>query len=88
MSFLRRPWSHDLGSTRTLVTLLRPWIRRFTMIISARRLRTSSKFSGQELEEIHRNIGSLETCLSRFEFLRAQSSYCYEKGADRPVVSV
>ena len=24
-------------------------------------LRTSSKFSGQEFEEIHRNIGSLET---------------------------
>ena len=31
----RRPKSHDLGSTRTLVTLLRPWIRRFTVIISA-----------------------------------------------------
>ena len=32
VSFLRRPRSHDLGSTHTLVTLLRPWIRRFTMI--------------------------------------------------------
>ena len=32
--FLQRPRSHDLASTRTLVTLLRPWIRRFTMIIS------------------------------------------------------
>ena len=60
-SFLRRPWSNGLGSTRTLVTLLRPWIRRFTMIISAWWLRTSSKFSGQEFEEIHRNIGSSET---------------------------
>ena len=60
-SFLRRPGSNDLGSTRTLVTLLRPWIRRFTMIISARWFRTSSKFSGQEFEEIHRNIGSSET---------------------------
>ena len=29
--------------------LLRPWIRRFTMIISALWLRTSSKFSGQEI---------------------------------------
>ena len=34
-SFLRRPWSHDLGSTRTLVTLLRLQIRRLTIIISA-----------------------------------------------------
>ena len=31
-SFLRRLWSHDLGSTDTLFTLLRPCIRRFTMI--------------------------------------------------------
>ena len=60
-SFLRRPWSNGLGSIRTLVTLLRSWIRRFTMIISAWWLRTSSKFSGQEFEEIHRNIGSPET---------------------------
>jgi len=29
-------------------TLLRPWIRRFTMIISAWCLRTSSKFSGKK----------------------------------------
>ena len=50
-----------MGSTRTLVALLRPWMRRFTMIISAWWLRTSSKFSCQEFEEIHRNIGSLET---------------------------
>ena len=34
-----------LGSTRTQVTLFRPWIRRFTMIISAWWLRTSSKFT-------------------------------------------
>ena len=59
-SILRRPWSNDLGSTRILVTLLRPWIRRFTMIISAWWLWTGSKFSGQEFEEIHRNIGSTE----------------------------
>ena len=52
---LRRPWLHDLGSTRTLVTLLRPWIRRFTMIICAWWLRTSSKFNGQVFEEIHWN---------------------------------
>ena len=60
-SFLRQPRSNDLGSTRTLVTLLRPWIRRFTMIISAWWLQTSSKFSGQEFQEIHKNIGSSET---------------------------
>ena len=44
-----------------MVTLLRPWIGRFTMIISAWRLQTSIKFSGQEFEEINRNIGSVET---------------------------
>ena len=60
-SFLRRPWSHDMGSILTLVALLRRWIRRFTMIIFACWLRTSSKFSGQEIEENHRNIGSMET---------------------------
>ena len=60
-SFLRRPWSNDLGSTRTLFTLLRPWIKRFTMIIFAWWIRTSSKFSGQEFEEILRNIESSET---------------------------
>ena len=34
-SFLQRSLSNELGSNSTLVTLLRPWIRRFTMIISA-----------------------------------------------------
>ena len=63
-SFLLRPWSHDLGSTRTLlVTLLRPWIRRFGISFSAWWLRTSRKFNGQEFEEIHRNIGSLEASI-------------------------
>ena len=41
----------DLGSTPTLVTLLRPWIQRFTMIISAWWFRTSSKFNGREFKE-------------------------------------
>ena len=40
--FLRQPLSHDLGSARTLVTLLRPWIRHFTMIISAEWLPTQA----------------------------------------------
>ena len=52
---------HILGSTHTLVLLLRPWIRHFTMIISAWWLPTSRKFSGQEFEEIHRYVESLET---------------------------
>ena len=89
MSFLRRPWSHDLGSTLTQnrpassqrqtgraktprvkpvaskrFASLRPWIRRFTMDICAGWLSTSSKFSGQEFEEIHRNIESLKTSKS------------------------
>ena len=45
----------------TLVTLLRPWIRRFTMIISAWWLQTTSKFSGKKFEEFNKNIESLET---------------------------
>ena len=60
-SFLQRPWSNDPGSTRTLVTLLCFWIRSFTMIISAWWLQTSCKFTGQQFEEIVKNIGSLET---------------------------
>ena len=46
--FLRRFWSHDLGSTRLLVSLLRLWIRYCTMIISAWWLQTSSKFTWEE----------------------------------------
>ena len=45
-----------MSSTRTLVTLLRPWIRRFTIIISAWWLRTSSKFTW---EEVKTSIGKL-----------------------------
>ena len=51
----------DLGSTLILVPLLRPRTRRFTTITSAWWLQTSSKFRGQEFEEIHRNIESSET---------------------------
>ena len=40
--------------------LLRPSVRRF-IIISAWWLRTSSKFNGQDFEEICRNFGLLET---------------------------
>ena len=41
--------------------LLRPWTKRFAMIITAWWLRTSSIFSGQEFEKMHMNFGSLET---------------------------
>ena len=60
-SLLRWSWSHDMDSTITLIMLMRPWVRRLTMIISAWWLRTSIKFSGEEFEEIHKDIGSLET---------------------------
>ena len=55
------PTSYAYGSTSTLVTLLRPWIRHIAIVIFVRWLRTSSKFSGKDFEEIRRNIGSLET---------------------------
>ena len=88
-SFLRRPWLHDLGSTRTLITLLRPWIRRFTIITSAWWLWTSIKISGQKFDEIHGNIRPMETPISRCRFLQPRScSHCNEKCADRPTVSV
>ena len=45
----------------------------------------SSKFSGQEFKETHRNIGSSETPISRCGFLQSRSSRCNEKCADRPI---
>ena len=86
-SFLRSLWLHDLGSTPIPLSFLRLWIRRFTMIISAWWLRTSSIFSGQELEEIHRNMDHWKL-LSRCGFLQPRSRHCNEKCADRPIVSV
>ena len=55
-SWLRRPLSHDLGSTRTLVTSLRPWIRRFSMIISAWWLRTNGEFTWEEIKRKPENL--------------------------------
>ena len=55
-SFLRRPCCMIVGSTGTLVSLLRPWIRRFTMIISAWWLRTSSKFMWEEVKGQPENL--------------------------------
>ena len=46
---------------RTLVTLLRPWIRRFTIIISAWWLRTSSKFTWEEVKTSTGKLGKWST---------------------------
>ena len=46
--------SHDLSSTHSLVTSLRHWIGRYTMIISTWWLRTSTKFNEQKFKEIHK----------------------------------
>ena len=50
-----------MSSTRTLVTLLRPWIRRFSMIISAWWLRTSSKFTREEVKTSTGKLGKWST---------------------------
>ena len=55
-SFLAGDFHPNHGLKRTLVTLLRSWIRHCTIIISIFWLRTSSKFTGEEFEEIRRNI--------------------------------
>ena len=50
-----------MSSTRTLVALLRPWIRRFTIIISAWWLRTSSKFTWEEVKMSTGKLGKWST---------------------------
>ena len=60
-SFLRRPRSHDLGSTRTQVTWLRPWIRRFTMIISAWWLRTKQHIYVERSQTSTGKLGTRST---------------------------
>ena len=50
-----------MSSTRTLVTLLSPWIRRFTIIISAWWLRTSSKFTWEEVKTSTGKLGKWST---------------------------
>ena len=70
---------------RTLETLMRPWIRRFTIIISVW-LRTSSLFSGQEFKEIQRALDHWKL-VSKYGFLQANSSYRNKKCADHPTLS-
>ena len=50
-----------MSSTCTVVTLLRPWIRRFTIIISAWWLRTSSKFTWEEVKTSTGKLGKWST---------------------------
>ena len=50
-----------MSSTRTQVTLLRPWIRRFTIIISAWWLQTSSKFTWEEVKTSTEKLGKWST---------------------------
>ena len=50
-----------MSSTRTLVMMLRPWIRRFTIIISAWWLRTSSKFTWEEVKTSTGKLGKWST---------------------------
>ena len=50
-----------MSSTRTPVTLLRLWIRRFTIIISAWWLRTSSKFTWEEIKTLTGKLGKWST---------------------------
>ena len=50
-----------MSSTRTLVALLRPWIRRFTIIISAWWLRTSSKVMWEEVQTSTVKLGKQST---------------------------
>ena len=61
--------------------MLRPWIRRFTMIISDWWIQTSSKFRGQKFEDALRNIVPPETPPSSSGFLQTRSSHRNEKCA-------
>jgi len=60
--FLRRPCDHDrviyVQFPPSSDTLLRPWIRPFTMIISAWWLWTSSKFSGKKSKKQQEKLGN------------------------------
>ena len=51
-----------MSSTHTLVTMLRPWIRRLTIIISAWRLQTSSKFTWEKVKRQPENGQLLSGC--------------------------
>ena len=73
-----------MGSTRTLVTLLRLWIRRFTMIISAWWLEQAAISVDKNSKK---STGTLDQrkLLSRCGFLQSRSIRRNEKCADRPI---
>ena len=50
-----------LGSIRTLATLLRPWMKRLSMIISAWWLCTSTKFTWEEIKTSTVKLGKWPT---------------------------
>ena len=50
-----------LSSTRTMITLLRPWIRRFAIIISAWWFRASSEFTWEEVKTSAGKLGKWST---------------------------
>ena len=54
--FYDNPGRMIMGSTRTLITLLLSWIRRFTMIISAWWLQTSSNFTLEKVK--HQSVNT------------------------------
>ena len=57
--FLWRHWSHDFTLTLTLVTFLRPWLRRFMKIIDAWWHRSNRKFT--RIWRNSQSIGKLDT---------------------------
>ena len=68
-------------------TVLRLWIRHFTMIILACCLRKTRKFRERKFEEIHRNIGLLETLINRCGLLQIKVYYRKKKFADHPILN-
>ena len=58
-SFLRQPDRRILSSTHTLVTLLRPWIRRFTILSLLGGFEQAANLRGKKSK---RQQESLENC--------------------------
>ena len=86
--FLRQLWSHDLGSTRILVSLLRSWIRRFAIIISL--LGGFEQAENSVEKNLKKFTGTLDLwkLLSRCSNLQLRSSHYNEKCANYPIFSV
>ena len=88
-SFWLWSWSHGQVLTRTVVTLLRPWIRRFTMITVS--LLGCFKLGANSVgKNSKKSTGTLNhwKLLSRCGFLQARNSDCNEKCTDHLIFSV